>query len=220
MDPNPPAQPDSAGDGPKPGDCTGANEPAATTDGPITSDVVDWVDRYGDDLFRFALAKTGDRSLAEDLVQDTFLSVVKSNKSFRRESSVSTWLFAILKHKVIDHYRRNGRRTRIASSQPLDDSGLENPPPPSTAGVPSRHWGGDPAKICESREFWGAFDTCVEKLPNKLAEVFILREINQRSPQEIRELLGISATNLSMRLHRCRLAMRDCLSKNWFQDKA
>lgn len=175
-----------------------------------SADIDLWVDRYGDALFRYAIAKTGDRTTAEDLLQDTFVAAVSGRKQFRNQSTVSTWLFAILKRKIADHYRKIARH-------PNESGTSEQASQPSERSFNARDWAGDPAKICEDREFWMTFDSCVKKLPKNLAEVFILREIYQQSPKEIRERLGISATNLSMRLHRCRLAIRDCLNKNWFQ---
>lgn len=165
--------------------------------------IENWVDRFGDALFRYALAKTTDTTTAEDLVQETFLAAISGKQRFRNDATVSTWLFAILKRKVADHYRRAGRSRENGneSSETCDEN---------------RVWNQDPAAIYEDREFWNTFDRCIEKLPNKLSEVYILREVNQHSPQEIREMLDISATNLSMRLHRCRLALRDCLQRNWF----
>lgn len=172
-----------------------------------------WVDRFGDALYRYACAKTRDNATAEDLVQETFLAAISGKKQFRNEATVSTWLFAILKRKIADHYRRV-KRSKEASDLTEEDihdllRGAEN----------ARSWTHDPAKTAENHEFQATFESCVDKLPNKLAEVYILREVNEYSPKEIRELLGISATNLSMRLHRCRLAIRECLSLHWFQDE-
>ncbi|MEM6469038.1 MAG: sigma-70 family RNA polymerase sigma factor [Planctomycetota bacterium] len=166
----------------------------------------DWVDRYGDALFAFAVARTDDPSLAEDLVQETFLAAIAAYEDFKGKSRVSTWLFAILKRKVIDHYRKQHRREKhdrvvgSAGMGPINDAESSE----------------DPSLVFQNQEFWKTFDSCVEKLPDRLAEVFILREINQTPPKEIRELLGINATNLSMRLHRCRQALRECLDRNWF----
>ena len=62
-----------------------------------------WVDLYGDDLYRFAYLRTGNRQTAEDLVQETFLSAIKTLDSFLGKSSVRTWLTSILNHKIIDY---------------------------------------------------------------------------------------------------------------------
>ncbi|MBB3207215.1 RNA polymerase sigma-70 factor (ECF subfamily) [Rhodopirellula rubra] len=172
--------------------------------------VESWVDRYGDALFRYAIAKTGEQSLAEDLVQETFVAAVTGQKQFRNESTVSTWLFAILRRKIADHFRTTSRQE---SRQEQQEKNALN-------AATERSWKDDPATICEDKEFRATLDACVEKLPNRLAEVFILREVNHQTPKEICEILGLSATNLSMRLHRCRLAIRDCLNVNWFGEES
>lgn len=169
-----------------------------------------WVDRYADALYRYAFAKTSNQGISEELVQETFLAAIKGQKRFRNESTASTWLFAILKRKIADHYRRSNRPGATDSVEA--EMGVAD-----RSETPGREWSDDPARIYEDQEFWKTFDQCVEKLPNKLAEVFILREVNQYSPKEICEILGLGATNLSMRLHRCRLALRECLGQNWFR---
>ncbi|TWU51380.1 sigma-70 family RNA polymerase sigma factor [Rubripirellula reticaptiva] len=208
---------------------TPADPPSSTNEAPVKTDktarqAIDLnqqVDRFGDALFRFAVAKTGDHALAEDLVQDTFVAAVAAQRGFRGQASVSTWLFAILKRKIADHHRQCSRRP-VHGPLGADTLPISND---SSDVFPRRrdgrsHWASDPAKICQDIEFWAAVDSCVEKLPGKLSEAFILREINQHSPEEIRELLGISATNLSMRLYRCRMAVKDCLNKHWFEKDA
>jgi RNA polymerase sigma-70 factor (ECF subfamily) len=64
-----------------------------------------WVDRHGDYLYRFALARIKDPSVAEDLVQETFLAALGARKNFESRSAVRTWLTAILKHKIVDYFR-------------------------------------------------------------------------------------------------------------------
>ena len=191
-------------------------EPAGThKDKDLIQLIEECVDQFGDSLFRYALVKTKDESASEELVQETFLAAVSAGKSFRNESTISTWLFAILKNKIADHFRKI-RRQRSSSELEMND-----PKDHSSTTTPfgrNHGWNENPATLYENEEFWETFQACVEKLPNKLAEVYILREINQQSPKEIRELLGIGATNLSMRLSRCRLALRECLSLNWFAE--
>ena len=65
-----------------------------------------WVDQHGDILFRFAFQRVRDESVAEDLVQETFLAAMRAKDRFKGQSTERTWLFSILKHKIIDHYRR------------------------------------------------------------------------------------------------------------------
>ena len=68
-----------------------------------------WVDRYEDYLYAFAQSWFVDRTTAEDIVQETFLSALNSIKNFKGHSSERTWLTSILKHKILDHFRKRQR---------------------------------------------------------------------------------------------------------------
>jgi RNA polymerase sigma factor (sigma-70 family) len=65
-----------------------------------------WVDLYADYLYKFAYYRVNKDELAEDLVQDTFLSALKAKDNYKGEASEKTWLVAILKNKIIDHYKK------------------------------------------------------------------------------------------------------------------
>ena len=82
----------------------------------------EWVDRYGDYLYRFALARITDPDRAGDLVQETFLAALKSRGNFKRQSAPKTWLTAILKHKIIDYLRKSMREQTWDSEDALDRS--------------------------------------------------------------------------------------------------
>lgn len=177
-------------------------------------DPTEWVQQYGDAMFRFAIRKVHQRCIAEELVQESFLAALRSRKRYRGDANISTWLFSILRHKIADHFRRESCRPNCDRNE---NESIESHP---NRNLKNRDWRADPAEVFEDGEFWQTFDQCIEKLPNKLAEVYILREVNEQSPKEISELLRISPTNLSMRLHRCRLALRKCLQQNWFQSES
>lgn len=68
-----------------------------------TLDPSKWVDSYSDYLYNFAYYRVNDQELAEDLVQDTFLSALKARDSYKGEAAEKTWLVSILKNKIIDH---------------------------------------------------------------------------------------------------------------------
>ena len=65
-----------------------------------------WLSLYGDYLFSMAMYKVGHKETSEDLVQETFVSAMKTKETFRGDSSEKTWLVTILKNKIIDHYRK------------------------------------------------------------------------------------------------------------------
>lgn len=81
-----------------------------------------WPDRYGDELYRFALSRVSAAEVAEELVQETFLSALNGLATFRAEASERTWLFVILRRKIIDHYRRQARITHIGLDE-ISDGG-------------------------------------------------------------------------------------------------
>ena len=68
-----------------------------------------WINTYGDALYSYTLARINDTGLAEDLVQETFLSAWKARESYKGEASEKSWLFTICKNKIIDYYRKKAR---------------------------------------------------------------------------------------------------------------
>src|SRR5439155_16361641 len=95
--------------------------PAATTP-------CDWVDAHGDYLFNFAIGQVRDASVAEDLVQDTFLAAFKARDRFAGQSSERTWLVGILRHKICDHLRHTCRERAVRADIPAshdDDEAWE-----------------------------------------------------------------------------------------------
>ena len=175
-----------------------------------------WVDEHGDALFRYALFRIQDGQVAEDLVQETFLAALRAKDSFAGRSSVRTWLFGILKHKIIDHIRKVSRERpaedieKIASftGETFDERGGWNSRP--------AEWSTDPSLLFQQREFWDILQHCLSQLPQRLQQAFTLRELDGFSAEEVRKILKVSATNGGVMLHRARLRLRGCLETNWF----
>lgn len=176
-----------------------------------------WVDRHGDILYRFALMRVGDTSVAEDLVQETLCAAFEARKRFSGRSSERTWLVGILKHKIADHFRRGAREIvvsdgfdRVAGEEDaFDERGRWRSPP--------AEWGGSPEELLENHEFWGVFQHCLDGLSEGLRRVFSLRELDGLESTEVCKVLDITPTNLWVSLHRARNGLRKCLEKNWFQ---
>lgn len=181
-----------------------------------------WVDQHGDVLFKYAVVRTRDASIAEEIVQETLLAALQSYDKFAGESSERTWLIGILKHKIIDHYRRV---SRLSAYQPETEANLEHPEIFQQSGEWVDHfnfeigpceWQMPPDKAVEQAEFWAAFTHCLTGLPPRIASAFSLRELEQLSSEEICKVLEISTTNLWVMLHRARAHLRYCLEKKWF----
>ena len=175
-----------------------------------------WLAEYGDDLLRYAVARVGQINVAEDLVQETFLAAIRGHREFRRQSSIKTWLTGILRRKIADHYRRQaGGKDPLAlpGDAPLfTESG--------SWARPLGRWPRGPAQELENAEFWAVFHDCLSKLAPRVQGAFMLRVLDERASEDVCQILGISPTNLSVRLHRARLALRDCLETHWFKHQS
>ncbi len=171
-----------------------------------------WVDEHGDALFRFAILRVRDSELAADLVQDTFLSALKGIDGFRGGSTVRTWLTGILKHKIIDYYRKN--KIEVPASD-VGPQGTDLDHAESLAPA----WKESPSTLVENREFWGVLTSCLDGLPEAHRRAFSMREFDGFSSEEIRKVLEVTPTNLWVMLHRARTKLRRCLETNWFEKK-
>ncbi|PIR16248.1 MAG: RNA polymerase subunit sigma [Elusimicrobia bacterium CG11_big_fil_rev_8_21_14_0_20_64_6] len=176
-----------------------------------------WVDAYGDRLFRYALSRVRDGGSAEDLIQDTFVTALKSRDRFKGDSSELTWMTGILRNKIFEYYRRQAKETPL---RPLDEeSGSEQDffdgRHWSVAAAP-RDWGGEPAKSAESAEFAAALRRCLDALTEKVAGAFILREMEGVAADEVAGALGVPPGHLAVLLYRARMRLRSCLEKNHF----
>ena len=185
------------------------------------SDPERWVDEHGDYLFKFALLRLRDESKAEDAVQETFLAALKGGKSFQGRSAEKSFLVGILKNKIYDHFRKASRETSFTDLQFNDDEDSDRF---INEGLGKGGWVHElgpqewvSAGECLDKElFWKTYRDCAGKLPEKVATVFNLREVDGLDSKEVCAVLNISESNLWVMLHRARMALRGCLEKNWF----
>jgi RNA polymerase sigma-70 factor, ECF subfamily len=182
------------------------------------ANIKDALDEHREPLYRYALIHLRNRELAEDLVQETLLSAIKSAAGFRGDSSPRTWLISILKHKIIDHLRKAARNPidRAAADEAPEAAGGEFfDAKGSWADEKPRAWS-NPDKAFEHAQFWDVFQACCDVLPLQTAQVFLLREVMGSSIEDICKDLDISTSNCSVIMHRARLRLRDCLDRKWF----
>ena len=187
---------------------------------PHIDDPASWVDQYGDFLYRFALSKVNDPSVAEDLVQETFLAALKARENFQGRSTAKTWLVAILKHKIIDHIRKRVREQTSDKVESLSDATANDPIKGNFKDDGGwRHrpakWVVNPMKIYEQKEFMDVLYRCLSDLPERQADAFMMREIDGLSTEEICKALNISPTNSWVMLYRARIWLRQCIEINW-----
>ena len=177
-----------------------------------------WVDEHGDPLFRYALVRVRRREVAEDLVQETLLSAMRSREKFAGQSSERSWLFGILKHKINDYFRELGRETSFTDLESLADEFSEKFVPEGywVHVKGPKEWKPEADEVLHRAEFWQTMRNCLDKLPERIANVFMLREMEEVESKEICSMLSISEGNLWVMLHRARMALRECLEINWF----
>jgi RNA polymerase sigma-70 factor (ECF subfamily) len=193
------------------------NEMTENTSGITKQDFTHMVNTYGDELFRRAHFKTGNTAVAEDLVQETFLSAYKSLGAFRKESSVKTWLHSILNNKVIDHYRKMGTRAQHEipitteshniNSFDKDDNWKAN-------GLESL-WEQE-ENILDSEEFISMLDNCLNDLPSAWREVMLMKFRLEKKAEEICNDCNLTTSNYWQIIHRAKLNLKKCLEVKWF----
>ncbi len=150
---------------------------------------------YGQIIYRFCLRMLGDKSAAQDALQETFIKVFE-NASTLRNNNLSSWLFVIARRSCINYIRNNKRHDLfieelfVSTSQDLDF-------------VMKQH-----------------ISQALQTLPISLREALILREFEGYSYQEIAEIIGIDISLAKVRVHRARIAMRKILApiaQEWYE---
>ncbi|MEX2349915.1 MAG: sigma-70 family RNA polymerase sigma factor [Flavobacteriaceae bacterium] len=180
-------------------------------------DTTQWVDRYADYLFNYAITRVNDSYVAEELVQETFVAGLKAMKNFKGEATERTWLISILKRKIIDQYQKaNSKKgqaeVRMDYSTSSDREGdwLEEQVEDSTTmNAESR---------LENKELGLAIEICLEKLPVKQAEIFKQKTILEQETDTICKEHDITASNLWVIIHRARVQLMKCLEDDWFKN--
>lgn len=179
-------------------------------------DIENWFKEHGDGLFRFALLRVGDSTLAEDLVQETFLAAFKSADSYKGQAPIRSWLLGIMKHKIADHFRKEGRhkeaKKEFETEQDIKSQfGIFC----WAKGYGPKKWDNDPQETHLNRKFLGIVEKCLKELTGQQRDVFVLREIEEYKTREIEEILGITGNNIRVTLYRARVFLRSCIEKFW-----
>jgi RNA polymerase sigma-70 factor (ECF subfamily) len=177
------------------------------------------VDTHADYLFNFAIGQVRDTSVAEDLVQETFLAAVKARDSFSGQSSERTWLVGILRHKIYDHLRKTCRE-RAVRHDPTPASDLESWEEPMLWLHDVAAESQSPSHRIELAEFRQNLEAALGKVPPRIAQVFQLYEIEERPNREVCARMNISESNLWVMLHRARKQLREHLSGWWCGEPA
>jgi RNA polymerase sigma-70 factor (TIGR02943 family) len=181
----------------------------------------EWVHLYSDKLYSWAFYKTSNKEVAEDLVQETFLSAYQALDHFEGKSNPNTWLTAILNNKIIDHYRKSAKNfiqlnneesksAYIHSEKQFDEkdawvdkqSSFDN----RTADV-----------LLNDAAFVAALEKCYESLPPNWKKAVQARYILDVDSSQICQELDITPSNYWKVIQRAKLSLKQCLEINWFK---
>lgn len=172
------------------------------------------------DMLRYAKHQLRHHDAAEDLVQDAIESALRHANEFAGRSTLKTWMFGILRHRIADHHRQ-GRRmvpwsNLIGDGEEWDEhvdalitaNGLwqQGEAPPSWAS---------PHESLQSSQFWRAVERCVAELPAAAGQAFLMKELMGLDCNEISEQLGITTGNCHVMLHRARVKLRESALQKW-----
>lgn len=185
---------------------------------------VSLLDRYQPSLVRLALMYVGDRAVADEVVQETWLGVLQGLEGFRAESSLKTWIFRILSNRAKTYARREDRSVPFSSLPEPHADGAEFAIDPDRFfprdqlrsghwAYPPRHWDKTPEEIALSRETSALLEEAVASLPLRQREVITLRDIEGLTADEVCDVLGITASNQRVLLHRARSRVRRALER-------
>lgn len=183
------------------------------------------IQQYQTPMIRLAMMYASDRRLAEEVVQETWIGVLRGLPRFEGRSSLKTWIFSILVNRAKTYARREVRYVQASSFPDTDtDMGEVAVPPerfrPPNDSVAPRHWlvapgswGEIPEEHFLSQETRDTIQKAIDALPANQREVITLRDVQQFSSAEVCNILEISESNQRVLLHRARSKVRRALEQ-------
>ncbi len=177
-------------------------------------DIISLVKTYTKDLFSYAINKVPQKEVAEDLIQDTFLSAWQSYKNYKGTSNVKTWLFSILKHKIADYYRSKYKQDIEVDFDFIDtffDGNYRWKPE-----YRPKDWGNE-KELLDDPDFSKALKDCFKKLPVKWSSAVQMKYLEEHNADGICSQLEITKSNFWQIIHRAKIHLRNCLEKKWFK---
>jgi len=172
---------------------------------------VELVDRYHASMVRVASSFVPSRAVAEEVVQDTWMGVLKGIDRFEGRSSLKTWIFRILVNRARTTGAREPRAVELDTGDGLSSDRFT---PGGTWREPPAVWSDDIEDRLAAPEIAASIRTMVEQLPDSQRQVVTLRDIEGLSSSEVCGMLGITEGNQRVLLHRARTRIRATLEND------
>jgi RNA polymerase sigma-70 factor (ECF subfamily) len=166
------------------------------------------VNRFQPRVYGLARRILANRHDAEDVTQQTFLSLIENLTQFREESSVAAWIFRIATNHALKLLRKRQGTTLVGTLSDEEESYRDVPHPEFIAP-----WRDDPSRLAQQAEIQELLERAIGELDEKHRLVFILRDIERLSVRETAEILGLTETNTKVRLLRARMKLRERLTR-------
>ena len=169
------------------------------------------VERHQRQVYRLALRMTGSEADAQEILQEAFLNAYQKLPLFRGEAQFSSWLYRIAANSALMRLRRKRRAPDALADQPLELAG----PRFSAEGYlePEGDWSQRADERMMSGQLGQAINKAVEELPEDYRTVFLLKDVDGLSNEDIAEALDLTVPAVKSRLHRARLALREKLGE-------
>lgn len=167
------------------------------------------VGRYNGSMLRIASSFVPSRAVAEEVVQDTWLAVLRGIAGFEGRSSLRTWVFTILVNRARSTGTREQRSIPVADAGPVVE--VSRFGPDGRWSSPPEHWIEEAEDRLAARKLAELLQSAMDDLPTRQREVVVLRDVEGMSSEEVCEVLAISEGNQRVLLHRGRSKLRQVL---------
>jgi len=167
------------------------------------------VERYNGSMLRLAASFVPSRAVAEEVVQDTWLAVLRGLPAFQGRASLRTWMFTILVNRARTTGSREQRTIPVADAGPVVDASRFGPD--GAWSAPPEHWIEEAEDRIEAEKLGGLLKAAIDGLPGRQREVVLLRDVEGMSSAEVCDVLAISEANQRVLLHRGRGKLRQVL---------
>ena len=177
-----------------------------------------WVERHSDQLYSWAFHKTHSKETAEDLVQETFFSAIKSYEKCKNKNQPKSWLFAILNNKIIDFYRKSAKSwNSITSNESEKPTQIINNLFDQFGNwtAASQKLFAEERPLLDIPEFNSLLEKCLDDLPKNWKFAILSKYIYNKKGTEISQELGITPSNYWQVIHRAKVFLKICLEKYW-----
>ncbi len=166
----------------------------------ITAEFKELVNLHYKKFYKHACIQIGDKEVAKDIVQETFLSAYKSLPSFKGKSSLETWVFGILNNKILMYFRERNYERKMMQDN-LEEKLFKK----------NGQWKDEWISTSSDEEIFIYLKSCLNKLKDQSRQILLLRFYQDKKTEEICTICNITKDNLWQILHRSKLQLKICI---------